>query len=66
MSTKVRLEISYDGTEYGGWQRQKSDRPTIQETVESSLSQLLMSQFEWLGQGGQMLEFTRFLRFVTL
>jgi tRNA pseudouridine38-40 synthase len=43
--TRVKLIISYDGTDYCGWQKQKShafasDLPTIQETAEKALEKI--------------------------
>lgn len=39
---KVKMLISYNGANYEGWQKQKREtkKPTIQATVEASLSQL--------------------------
>jgi tRNA pseudouridine38-40 synthase len=42
---KIRLLISYDGTDYCGWQKQKdhahaSEKPSIQGTMEEALSKL--------------------------
>lgn len=37
---KVKLLISYDGTDYEGWQRQADGKPTIQEALETALSRL--------------------------
>ncbi|MCB0349841.1 MAG: tRNA pseudouridine(38-40) synthase TruA [Bdellovibrionales bacterium] len=40
----IRMQISYDGTDYAGWQRQgdksPDPRPTIQATIESALSKV--------------------------
>ena len=36
----IKLIIQYDGTNYCGWQRQK-DYPSIQETLEAALSEIL-------------------------
>ncbi len=33
-----RMDISYDGTKYKGWQRQKSTSKTIQGKIEGTLS----------------------------
>lgn len=33
---RIKLTLSYDGTAYCGWQRQK-DKPTVQETVENAV-----------------------------
>jgi len=43
---RVKLLVSYDGTDYCGWQKQKDhkhgpDKPSLQETLEKSLSKLL-------------------------
>ncbi len=35
----IKLIISYDGTDYSGWQRQP-DRPTIQQTLEEAIEKL--------------------------
>ncbi len=35
----IKLIISYDGTDYSGWQRQP-DRPSIQQTLEEALGRL--------------------------
>lgn len=42
---KIRMELSYDGTDFCGWQRQKphafgSKKPNIQETLETALEKL--------------------------
>lgn len=39
---RVKLVISYDGTDYCGWQKQKSEtlKPSIQETVEFGLGKI--------------------------
>ncbi len=37
--SRILLEISYDGSEYGGWQIQPN-RPSVQETLQKKLSQL--------------------------
>ncbi len=38
---RVRLTVEYDGTNYFGWQYQGADKPTIQQTLEEALSELL-------------------------
>lgn len=35
---KIALGIEYDGSEFRGWQSQKHDRGTVQETLEKALS----------------------------
>lgn len=39
-AVRVRLDISYDGSDFSGWARQPGRR-TVQDTVEQALSQLL-------------------------
>lgn len=36
-----RLDLSYDGSRYNGWQRQKTTQNTLQEKLETTLSELL-------------------------
>lgn len=44
---KIRLLISYDGTDYAGWQRQSESspdpRPTLQATLEEALGKIFNS-----------------------
>ena len=47
---KVRLLVSYDGTEYQGWQRQPG-RKTIQGTLEAVLTQLYGQPIRVIGSG---------------
>jgi tRNA pseudouridine38-40 synthase len=54
--TRIRLLISYDGTDYCGWQKQKehkhaSPKPTIQETLETALSKLFNEPIRTMGSG---------------
>lgn len=44
------IELSYDGAAYCGWQRQP-DAPTVQQTLEKSLSTLLREEVEVVGAG---------------
>lgn len=44
------LELSYKGTAYNGWQRQ-NNAPSLQETIELSLSKLLRQDISILGAG---------------
>lgn len=46
----VRLILEYDGSRYAGWQRQP-DQPTIQEAVETALSQLTQETVPVIGAG---------------
>jgi len=53
---KVVLLVSYDGTDFCGWQRQKKHRhasplPNIQETIELALSALLNEEISLSGSG---------------
>ncbi len=38
---KVKLIVSYDGTRFGGWQRQKEGKPTVQGEIEKALQKIL-------------------------
>ena len=43
--------IAYDGTEYHGFQRQVESQPTVQSTIEDSLSRLARQPVTLLGSG---------------
>lgn len=43
--------IAYDGTEYHGFQRQVESQPTVQSTIEASLSRLARQPVTVLGSG---------------
>ena len=47
---RYRGICEYDGTEYGGWQRQKN-APTVQEESEKALTELLGSPIAIHGAG---------------
>lgn len=47
---RFRLDISYKGTAYQGWQKQPG-RPTVQGVLEEALSVLLRAQVETTGCG---------------
>lgn len=47
----VKLEISYDGTKYLGWQRLKSNDQTIQGKIESVLSSYFNNKINIIGSG---------------
>lgn len=47
---KIKLLLSYDGTDFLGWQRQPSS-PTVQGTVEAVLSQLYNEPIKIVGSG---------------
>jgi len=54
--TRLRLLISYDGTDYCGWQKQKehkhaSPKPSIQETLEKALSKIFNEPIQTKGSG---------------
>lgn len=50
--TRIRFLISYDGTDYCGWQRQGPRAgPSIQQTVETALSQVLNRPVEVSASG---------------
>lgn len=51
MRQKLKLLLSYDGTDFGGWQRQKGGRPTIQGTLEQALSRLFDEPIKICGAG---------------
>jgi tRNA pseudouridine38-40 synthase len=48
MRETFKLSISYDGTEYSGWQKQKSER-SIQGLIENALMILLKEKIEVVG-----------------
>ena len=47
----IRLDISYDGTRYQGWQRLASGDNTIQGKIEQTLSRILGEPIEISGSG---------------
>jgi len=47
----LRIILQYDGTDYFGWQRQKSSRRTLQETVEKVLYGILREKVKLIGAG---------------
>lgn len=40
----IKLTIEYDGTNYLGWQKQKSSKNTIQETIEIAISKIVKKE----------------------
>ena len=50
MKRRLKLELSYDGTRYSGWQAQ-ADVPTIQRTIESRLEGIIGHHANLLGSG---------------
>ena len=47
---RIGLKIEYDGTAYGGWQRQKN-APSIQQTIEEALERALGCSCRVIGAG---------------
>ena len=50
-STRLRLLISYDGTDFFGWQKQPNTPETIQGLLEHSLSQIYNQKVAVVGSG---------------
>ncbi|MBX9768974.1 MAG: tRNA pseudouridine(38-40) synthase TruA [Bdellovibrionales bacterium] len=49
---RLRLQLSYDGSEFNGWQRQTKGKPTVQGTLEAALSRLYRgAQIHVMGSG---------------
>ncbi|MBC85784.1 MAG: tRNA pseudouridine(38-40) synthase TruA [Bdellovibrionaceae bacterium] len=48
---KVKLQLSYDGSDYAGFQKQSNSEPTIQGTLENALSTLLDEPIRVVGCG---------------
>jgi tRNA pseudouridine38-40 synthase len=53
---KIKLLVTYDGTDYCGWQKQKDhkhgpDKPSLQETLEIALSKLLNEKIDVCASG---------------
>lgn len=46
----IKLEISYDGTKYYGWQKQK-DKKTVQETIEKAIYEITGKEIKLIGSG---------------
>lgn len=49
--TNYRLDIQYDGTRYGGWQKQKDTSQTIQGKIEEVLSKMCGEEVSVQGAG---------------
>jgi len=47
---RYKLLIEYDGTRYSGWQKQPNAN-TVEEEIESALSQILQTPIDIIGQG---------------
>ena len=48
---RLRLDISYDGTHYQGWQKQAHTQATIQAHVEAALEKLFAQKIHSIGSG---------------
>lgn len=53
---KIKLKVSYDGTDYCGWQKQKDhafgpEKPSIQGTLEAALSKLFNEKIDLNASG---------------
>lgn len=46
----IKLEISYDGTKYYGWQKQK-DKKTVQETIEKAIYEITGKEIKLIASG---------------
>lgn len=51
MTYNVRLLLEYDGTNFHGWQRQADGLPTIQGTLEETLSRITKQPITLFGAG---------------
>lgn len=52
LKSRVRLTISYDGTDFYGWQKQsRADQPSIQQTLEQILSQIFQQEIKVTASG---------------
>ncbi len=47
----LKATLSYDGTRYNGWQRQKNSKNTIQEVIEKVISEVLDENIEIIASG---------------
>ncbi|NPA94245.1 MAG: tRNA pseudouridine(38-40) synthase TruA [Thermodesulfobacteria bacterium] len=50
MKRNIKLQISYQGTNYHGWQRQKG-QPTIQGTLEDAIAKMTNEPVSLIGSG---------------
>jgi len=48
---KIRLLLSYDGTDFKGWQKQKNTSKTIQGSLERALTQIFSHSISVVGSG---------------
>lgn len=49
MNQKVKLLLAYDGSEFGGWQKQKTGKQTVQGCLEIALSRLFNEPIKTIG-----------------
>lgn len=45
----IKLTIEYDGTNYFGWQKQKTNSKTIQETLEKAIQKIVKKEVSLIG-----------------
>ena len=62
---RLAFTLEYDGTSFSGFQSQKNV-PTVQDSVEVALKKLQINIVGLIIQGGPMLVFTLYLKYVTL
>ena len=48
---KIKLLLTYDGSPFGGWQKQKSGKPTVQGLLEQALAHLFNQEIKTIGSG---------------
>lgn len=51
MKTNYRMDISYDGSRYSGWQKNKNAKDTIQEKINEILTRYFDQKVEVIGAG---------------
>ena len=48
---RIRIRLSYDGTDFYGWQKQPKQSPTVQGTLEKLLSKIYNDTIQVVGSG---------------
>lgn len=48
---RLKILLSYDGSDFGGWQKQKGGAPTVQEALELGLSRIFDRPIKVMGAG---------------
>lgn len=48
---KIKLQISYEGTPFYGWQKQPDDRPTVQGHIEQALTKIFNQPISTIASG---------------